>query len=219
MERLQVGDYSFVANGEVQLITRKSSDLWPSLYSSHFAQELQDMTVVPDARRWFILEGVWAGVPGQGIGRYERAGTKWMRLKRTYSANEQTLASLQVSVGADNVNLLWSNGKHMTIQVLASLYKKAQEGFKSSLRRPPRRKVDSPVASLMGLWPKLTEKQARALLECHSLSHILSLILSGTTEDLLTIKGIGGKTITNLTTMLEASERTTMPNSSNPTDS
>ena len=210
VRRLEIGDYSFVdSNGEINLITRKSSDLPQSVYSGHFQREIADMVDVVNGvgggRLWYIQEGMYT-TSFKGLKYWKYNGDKWTEAWQ-HAGDRGTSLSMEVSLGSIGVATIHTANLHETIKVLARLYQKGKEGWPTTLTAGiPRRKMsvrrDERLNSLMGFWRGLSEKHAATLLkEYGNLGKIFEQMFDAP-DEFLKLKGIGPKSLAKLKEVL-----------------
>jgi hypothetical protein len=157
---------------------------------------------------FWLLEGVWAsGMPGQtgGMAYFKRKGPDWFRKETACGNSAKGILGMQVSAQTAGVQFLWTPDQAATVDMLETLYNRAQEGWPSKLtqrlvRRPLKWSKSGKVAHLMGLWPRITERQAMALLA--HFGSIEGIVLAARTERLSEVKGIGKQSIINLQEVL-----------------
>lgn len=214
-QRLDVGDYStYDSFGELVLITRKASDLCTSVNDGHFKDEVErcinSLKSYGGGSLWWILEGVWApAYPGGkgGLSYFKRQGVDWYRKGAMYGNAASSLAGMQVSAQSSGVGFLWTPDLAGTVTMLAALANRAAEGWPTHFttrvgRRPLKWSKDGRVQNLMGLWPRLTERQAMALLDKFgSVGNVLRVAMTDPVF-LQEVKGVGKQSVQNLTTVL-----------------
>lgn len=181
VETLVAGDFKLWDDSDVcQFVTRKGSDYAESLFSGHFSEELAGIIADPDfvvqqgdsprySRIFFIMEGVWADLGG-AIGYFKRVSGTYFRNTFTHNARLDTLLHANLSVSSAGIILVPTADLRATAGTLAALVDRAGRGWpttvtKTSRRPQPKSTSDARVARLMGVWPRLREAQAVALLE------------------------------------------------------
>lgn len=209
--RLEIGDYSFIdSEGQLNLITRKSSDLPQSVYSGHFQKEIADMVAavngVGGGRLWFIQEGMYTtGYKGLKYWKYH-PNSGWTEAWQ-HNGDSGTSLSMEVSLGSIGVSTIHTANLHETIRVLARLYQKGAEGWPTTLTAGiPKRKMsvrrDERLNSLMGFWRGLSEKNAVSLLKTYGSIQKIMEVAFTEPNNFLEIKGIGPKAVDKLTEVL-----------------
>ena len=211
---MDVGDFGFNDKDEdLILVTRKATDLFTSVNSGHFQDELDGCMAALHSygggRLFWILEGVWAaGMPSQtgGMAYFKRKGPDWFRKETACGNSPKSLLGMQISVQSAGVQFLWTPDAKATVDMLAALYRRGQEGWPTNLtqrltKRPLKWSKSSKVQHLMGLWPRLTERQAMALLA--EFGTINDVISAARNETLGAVKGIGKQSVKNLLEVLE----------------
>lgn len=188
--QLQVGDFWFrSAKGEMVVITRKSSDLMSSVYSSHFQDELARCIEFVESsgggRLIYLEEGKWSPNYGGGLAYYKREGPKFFRRVSETGGSGKALVGIQLSLQAAGLWTIHTSDSYETVEALAAIYKRANEGWPttlvSRLTRPRLRwSDDNRIAHLRGLWPGLRESVAEYLLDRHG---TISNVLAWVTED------------------------------------
>ena len=209
-QMLGVGDFMFLDHVEdLNLVTRKSSDLFDSLYSGHFQDELERCINAINAwgsgKLWWLQEGPWTSGGGGNLMYFKRSGLEWFRSTAMKSGNPRTFPALQISLQSVGGMFLWTASQKDTVHALVSLYKRGQEGwpskFTTSPSRPPLRwTTDSRVRHLMGLWPHLREQVALDLLAKFG---SIRAILAASPKELKTVKGLGANGIKNLKEVMD----------------
>ena len=210
-QRLEVGDYSFIdSEGQLNLITRKSSDLPQSVYSGHFQKEIADMVAVINGvgggRLWYIQEGMYTtGWKGLKYWKYD-VNRGWSEAWE-HKGDSGTSLSMEVSLGSIGVSTIHTANLHETIRVLARLYQKGQEGWPTTLTAGiPKRKMsvrrDERLNSLMGFWRGLSEKNAVSLLKTYGDIESIMKVAFTEPNNFLEIKGIGPRAVDKLTEIL-----------------
>ncbi len=211
VERLEVGDYSFIdSEGELNLITRKSSDLPSSVYSGHFQKEIADMVAVLNGvgggRLWFIQEGIYAGTP-QGLAYWKYHFVKGWSKAWTHTGDKGTHTSMEISLGSLGVSTIHTANLAETIFTLCKMWRKGQKGWPTTLTAGiPKRKMsvrrDERLNSLMGFWRGLSEKNAVSLLKVYGDIRGIMTVAFRDPNEFLEIKGIGPKAVDKLTEVL-----------------
>ena len=211
-ERLAVADFDIVGLDELVLVTRKASDLLQSLYNGHLTDELERCVTLIQSygkgRLIFIQEGVWAPAPG-GFGYYRRAGPRFFRKTDDRGGAPSALPGLWLSLFSANVGLVPTADHAGTIEALAQIYRRACEGWPSSIakgmRRPdPKWTGDNRTKHLMGLWPRLRESQAERILQrWGTVFKALDAVRGDTKKFIMETKGIGEQSVRNLLTLGE----------------
>jgi ERCC4-type nuclease len=207
VERLEVGDYSFIdSQGDINLITRKSSDLPSSVYSHHFQEEISNMvTVINDlggGRLWFIQEGTYALTPkGLAYWKYDY-GRGWSEAW-VHKGDSGTHLSMEISLGSIGVSTIHTANLIETIATLCRMYKKGQDNWPTSLTAGlPKRKItmrrDPRLSSLMGFWKGLSEKNAVAVLNEYKTMENFFKQAFKDPDAFKDIKGIGPKAVDKL---------------------
>jgi len=212
IERLMVGDYSFIdSEGELNLITRKSSDLPSSIYSGHFQAEIGDMIATINSlgggRCWFIQEGMY--IPehaGLSYWQYLPNNAMWAK-KWTHSGDKGSALTIEISLATIGVGTVHTGDLLHTVKALTKIYQKGMKGWPTTLTAGiPKRKMsvrrDERLNSLMGFWRGLSEKNAVSLLKAYgSIQKIMKVAFKDPNE-FLEIKGIGPRAVDKLTEVL-----------------
>ncbi len=199
-ERLDVGDYQWWDSDNMPvLISRKSSDLLPSIFDNHFQEELTACVNFCESAGgghiWVVSEGPWTS--GNGLVKhFKKQGTNWMKVNSEHYGSPRLIPGLYISLTLSGIGVLCTNSIAETADVLSVLYQRSQEGwpteFLSGRRLPTlKRTTNTKVAKLMMLCPRLPEKVAIALLK--EFGSIGSLIwsLEHEPDQLTKIKGFG----------------------------
>ena len=210
-------------------VTRKASDFAESLMSGHFSDEIQKILADPlfirerpiserqmdgpsprPSRIFFIVEGAWAGL-NQGKSSYmKRVSTEFMKTTWTTKVSIDSLSHAQISASTAGIEILHTADLRGTASMLAALVDRARRGWPTrighQIRRvqPEARNVYPPLARLLGLWPRLSEKAATALLaEYGTLGAVIEAALSGHADDIVKGDfGIGAKGLANFKEVL-----------------
>jgi len=167
---------------------------------------------------WYLEEGLYHQV-GKTLfyltptRLYEKSDkAMWFRETHQWDVHPGWLVGVHQSISAAGILCMHTTDVTSTGYELARLYKRAQEGWKSSMTKAsPRSKHrlvhDPKVRSLLGLWPKLSAAQAVALLERDGFQALVLAIgeldKPAMQEDFLSIKGIGQKTIDSMLEVLK----------------
>lgn len=203
---LEVGDYQMRGRDELVLVTRKSGDLLPSVFSGHFKEEIQKCVNLLKSsgggKLFFINEGPWATTAG-GLGHYKKAGPQFFRLSSTHHSAPAVLPNLQVSLQTAGIFHINTGSIQETADALVAVYQRAQDGwptnFHKGLKCPELKwSDDSRVARLMALWPHLREETAQLLIE--RWGGIMSVLEAAERcpEAVLETPGLGKKGLRNL---------------------
>lgn len=206
-KRLDVGDYQWWgSDGFPVLVSRKSSDLLPSIFSNHFQEELTSCINFTESAGgghiWTIVEGPWSS--GNGLVKhYKSAGANWFKKSSEHRTSPRILAGLYTSLHLSGIGVLYTSSIAETADALAVLWERSQQGwpteFLSGRRLPQlKRTSNTKVAKLMMLTPRLPEKVAIAMLkEFGSLTTIMELVHDDPARLTLT-KGFGKTMLANL---------------------
>lgn len=201
--QLEVGDFWFQTKEEMVVITRKSSDLMPSLYSNHFQDELaRCMAFIESSgggRLIYLQEGVWSPNYGGGLAYYKRSGPQYYRRSQEVGGSGKALVGIQLSLQAAGLWHVHTGDHHETINALAGIYRRALDGWPSNLSSAPVRPAlkwtqDSRVAHLRGLWPRLNESVAESLIDRHgSIASVVEYVLADPKKAVKETPGLGKK--------------------------
>lgn len=210
--RLDIGDYSFIdSEGNLNLITRKSSDLLSSVYSGHWQTEINDcvqaLVGTGGGRLWYIQEGFYAdthrGVKYFGgynedvfVGKHESSGSRGIHLAQ------------EISVNIVGGHVIHTANTSETIRAIARLYHKGQEGWPTSLTAGiPKRKMsfrhNPKVDVIMNVWQGCSEKKAVAILKEYGTVWAALEVMKDNPSDLTKIPGIGPKSVEKLEGLFE----------------
>ncbi len=225
LKHLEVGDYQFYdRDGGLILVSRKGSDLLSSVFEGHFQDELNKccnlVKSYGDGRVFALFEGPWvavdegvawcqelgelASVRGEGWGQFKMA--------RHHSTQHSMVPGIELSLQLDGIMVMHTNSIYETSVALATLYKRSQEGWPSTMTKgrklpPLLRTRDVRVARLMALVDRLPEKVALALLsEFGGIGEIVDLARkqeklppkAQKDSPLLAVPGFGPKMLENL---------------------
>ncbi len=206
-EQLDVGDFiSYDCDDEIIIVSRKAGDLFDSVFSGHFSDELNRcMNLIESlgggGKLFWLQEGIWStAYPSGGAGGmnyFKRTGAQWYRSSDNHSgASENALPNMQLSLQSAGLHYVTTGSLHETALMLAAIYHRGQDGWPSKMTSKLRRPTlhwssDSKVQRLMALWPHLKERPATALI--HQFSSISAVIKLAETDEkiLLGIEGIG----------------------------
>ena len=209
MEKLNSADYLFTdkSNGLI-LITRKSSDLFDSIHSGHFQDELErcinEINEYGKGRLFWIQEGPWAAIEGD-IAYYKHANRDWFRQSKRHRDRPIGFPAMQISLQSAGGMFIWTATLYDTALALASLYRRGKDGWPTKFTYSPHRPQlrwsnDKRVQCLMGLIPRLREQQAVRMLERFG---SIRKVLEATPEELKEIEGLGPKGIENIQEALD----------------
>lgn len=211
-EQLEVGDYLLQdADGYPVVVTRKASDLFESVFSGHFKDEIQKCVNLVNSsgggRVFFLLEGPWATGSG-GMGFYRKAGPQYFRRVSAHHPAPATLPNLLVSLQSAGIFVVYTTSLPETADALVAIHRRALEGWPTGitkgLKRPELKwSDDSRVARLMALWPNLREDVAVALLERHQTIREVIRLSQEFPEILLQTHGLGAKGLQNLKSVVD----------------
>lgn len=203
---IDVGDYQMRGrDDELVLVTRKSSDLFASVYDGHFTDEIQKCLNLLHSsgggKLVFIYEGPWALTPG-GVGFYKKAGPEYFRRSQVTGAGPQTLPNIQLKLQSAGAIMVCTTSIQETADALVAVYHNAQDGwpagFTKGLPKPELRwSSDRRVARLMALWPHLREETAQLLLERFGCIMEVVRVAKMEPDSLLEIPGLGKKGVAN----------------------
>ena len=202
IRRMDVADFQWEdSNGGIVLVTRKASDLFDSLYSHHFAEELSAcskmVTEYGKGSVWFMLDGIYVPTITGGIGVYTTTGnSEWLHLKTERAGSPRMIQSIQASLFAVGVGVITTTHVPSTLQ---TLYERSQKvdsegNWPSTIRRGIQKPVlkwhsdDSKVARLMSLWPRLAERPASKLIEMYG---TIPAVIAASDTELRALPGIG----------------------------
>ena len=202
-EQLAIGDYTFNdAKQQVVVVTRKSGDLFDSFFDGHFADEIQRcmnyITSNGGGTLWWLQEGPWRA---QSDGNHEVIEHQRLIVpppNRVHEAGYNLIPSLQIASQCAGLYYLTTSSHWETARAIEVLYIRAQLGWPISLitrlhRAPLKVGRDDEMQRtrrLMTLWPRLSERQAKALLlKYGSIYQIVEEMHTNT----LTLPGIGAK--------------------------
>lgn len=218
--RITVGDFYFTdANGHPVVVTRKSTDLFPSLYNGHLGDEVRAcvnfVNQMGGGSVWFMLDGVFAPIfrrGGGSIGVYTTSrNAQYLELKSEQSGNPSMFTGLAASMHAIGVGFIPTT--HVPSS-LKNLYERAQQvdsegNWPSSLMRgvqTPRLKWHSDtskVARLCKLWPHLSERPAAELISKYGSIAAIVDAARNDEKGILSVKGIGKTSLKNLKGVIE----------------
>lgn len=216
VEQLQVGDYAITDSLDaLVLVSRKASDLFTSLYDGHLQDEFERciQAVQPDGKVFFLIEGVWAASSHQGgMGYFTRAGDSYLRKVHETGGSIKALPAMLVSLQTAGVFFMPTSDLHETAIALSVIRDRAMRGWPTKLARTsPRPKLQwtrgddalaRRVAALMGLWPRLSERQSLGLIHrFHDVGAIVD-IARQEPKVLTGVKGVGAKAVDNLVGVL-----------------
>lgn len=203
---LEVGDFiSYDCDDEIIIVSRKAGDLFDSIFSGHFADELNRCINLIESfgggKLFWLQEGIWStAYPSGGTGGmnyFKRSGAKWFRHSDNHNgASENVFGNVQLSLQSAGIHFVQTGTLHETALMLKSIHRRGQEGWPSkltsALRRPTLKwSEDSRVQRLMGLWPHLKEQAAINLVaEFGSIPNIINLALEDE-KKLLAVDKIG----------------------------
>ncbi len=207
-KQLDVGDFiSYDCDGEIIIVSRKAGDLFSSIFDGHFSQELQGCINLIESfggggRLFYLQEGIWStAYPSGGSGGmnyFKRSGPKWFRHSDNHNgASENVMSNVQLSLQSAGIHHVTTGSLHETALMLASIYKRGQQGWPSkltsALRRPSLRwSEDSRVQRLMAVWPHLKEQAAINLInQFGSITAIFDLANHGGEKELLSVDKVG----------------------------
>ncbi len=214
-QQLDVSDFMmFDVNGSPSLVSRKASDLFQSIFSGHFADELNRcMNFIESfgmgGKLFWLQEGEWStGYPTGGKGGmkyYKRAGPDYFRSSDNShrGASEKVYGNVQLSLQAAGLWFVSTGTLHETALMLNAIYERGMQGWPSrmtsALKRPELKwGDDSRAQRLMALWPHLKEASAVTLLDKYTtIGTLVSMMRAGDGKELLKIEGIGKKGIEN----------------------
>lgn len=207
-KQLNVGDYLFWdSDGLPVLVSRKSSDLLPSIFDNHMQEELNACTTFCESAGgghvWVISEGPWTS--GNGLVKhFKKTGTRWLKQNTEHHASPRLIPGLYTSLSLSGIGVICTSSIPETADALAVLWERSQQGwpteFLSGRRLPAlKRTTNTKVAKLMMLCPRLPEKVAIAMLkEYGDIFNIAELALNYPNV-LLSTKGFGKTMLANLT--------------------
>ncbi|KKN71191.1 hypothetical protein LCGC14_0423540 [marine sediment metagenome] len=223
------GDYLLWDDQDVtHFVTRKASDLADSLMSGHFSDEIQKILTDPlfvrersiserrvdgssprPSRIFFIVEGAWAGAEHK-VSYMKRVSSTFMKATWTTNVHIDSLSHAQISASTAGIEILHTADLRGTASILAALVDRARRGWPTrighQIRRvqPEARNVYPPVARLLQLWPRLSEKAAVALIaEYGTLGAVIEAALSGHADDIAKGGfGVGAKGLVNFKEVL-----------------
>jgi ERCC4-type nuclease len=168
-QTLDVSDYQCRDKfGDLVLVTRKASDLYDSVYSGHFQEELSGcITLIKSygkGRLFWLQEGLWHP------NRDSMGDVCMAHGGRINHAAPSSFAGMQVSAQSAGLMLIFTSDLNTTAIALAQIYTRAQEGWPSKLtlglKRPDLKWTsDTRVSRLMAMWPRLHEDVAVRLLQ------------------------------------------------------
>ncbi len=213
-QQITVSDFIFDdGEGEVVLVSRKAGDLYTSIFSGHFADELNKcMNYIESCGRggklFWLQEGEWSTqYPGGGSGMryFKRSGPEWFRSSDNShrGVSEKVYANVQLSLQAAGIWYVSTGTIHETALMLNSIYLRKNQGWPSrmtsSLKRPELKwGDDSRAQRLMALWPHLKEVSAVSLLDKYTtIGNLVAMMRAGDGKLLLEIKGVGKKGLEN----------------------
>lgn len=185
--QLQVGDFYFrSAKDEMIVISRKSSDLMSSVYEGHFQDEIERCINFIESsgggRLIYLEEGKWAPDYGGGLAYFKRKSPKtFIRVQQT-GGDSKALLGIQLSLQAAGLWAVHTADVNETVEALAAIYRRANEGWPSTLTKGLSRPAlrwsdDNRIRHLRGLWPGLRESVAEALLDTHgSIRNVLDWV-------------------------------------------
>lgn len=211
-ERQDIGDFFWLDADELPVVvTRKASDLFQSLFSGHFSDELNRCATLINSlgggKLIWLIEGPWSGT-GVGSGHYKKRGSEWFKRFGSTGANITTYFHAQASAIAGGVAIVHTTSVKETAAMLAVLYNRSQEGWPSKLahplKLPPLQFMeDTRTVRLQGLWPRLPQRAAQTLLtEYGSVGKILEVAVRDPHE-FKRLKGIGSTLVQNLIEVIE----------------
>lgn len=211
-ERQDTGDFFWLDADDLPVVvTRKASDLFVSLFSGHFSDELNRcaklISSLGGGKLIWLIEGPWAGT-GVGSGHFKKRGNDWFKRFGSTGANIRTYFHAQASAIAGGVAIVHTTSVNETAEMLAVLYNRSQEGWPSKLahplKLPPLQFVDDTrVVRLQGLWPRLPTKAAQTLLTYYeSVGKILEVAIRDP-QEFKKHKGIGPTLISNLVEVIQ----------------
>ncbi len=214
-QQMDVSDFTMHDVDEALiLVSRKAGDLFTSIFSGHFADELNKcMNFIESngtgGKLFWLQEGAWStGFPKGGSGGvkyFKRSGPDWFRSSDNShrGASEKVYGNVQLSLQAAGLWFVQTGTLHETALMLNAIFERGQQGWPSrmtsSLRRPELRwGEDSKVQRLMALWPHLKEQAATGLLyQVGSIGDIVEMALNGEEKALMSVEGVGKKGIEN----------------------
>ena len=211
-ERQDTGDFFWLdTDGLPVVVTRKASDLFQSLFSGHFSDELNRCATLINSlgggKLIWLIEGPWSGTM-VGSGHFKKRGINWFKRFGSTGAHIRTYFHAQASAIAGGVAIVHTTSVKETAEMLAVLYNRSQEGWPSKLahplKLPPLQFVDDTrTVRLQGLWPRLPQKEAQTLLTKYgSVGKILEVALHDP-QEFKQVKGIGPMLVQNLIGVIE----------------
>jgi len=210
--RMEIGDYSFVDNdGNLNLITRKSSDLLASVYSGHWQTEINDcvsaLVGTGGGRLWYIQEGFYASTH-KGVKYFGGYNESAFFGKHESVGSRDTHISQEISVNIVGAHIVHTANTSETLRAIARIYHKGQEGWPTSLTTGiPKRKMsfrhNPKVDVIMNVWQGCSEKKAVEVLSKYGSVWAALEVMKENPKDLLTIAGIGPKSIQKLEGLFE----------------
>ena len=204
---LEVGDYQFYdRDGGLILVSRKGSDLLQSVFEGHFQDELNRccnlVKSYGDGRVFALFEGPWECVK-DGVVWCQSDGWALTQAARPHATQHNTILGIELSLQLDGIMVMHTNSIYETSVALATLYKRSQEGWPSTMTKgrklpPLLRTRDVRVARLMALVDRLPEKVALQLLQkWDNIGAILEMSVVDPSP-LLSVKGFGPTLLQNL---------------------
>ncbi len=216
---LDVGDFiSYDCDDEIIIVSRKAGDLFESIFSGHFSDELNRCINLIESfggggKLFWLQEGVWStAYPSGGKGGmnyFKRSGPQWFRSSDNHNgASENVMGNVQISLQSAGIYFVQTGSLHETALMLASIYKRGQQGWPSKLTSALHRPVlkwseDSRVQRLMGLWPHLKEQAAiNVVAKFGSIPNIINLALEDE-KQLLAVDKVGKTGLQNFQEALQ----------------